>query len=73
MAGQVSELKDLSSTDISVVANWLVCQVTSLKKQVHPGWEYNDIEDPTQETSDNHSAIKMVEQNKRCSKTSIAS
>jgi hypothetical protein len=26
--------------------------VISLKKQVHPGWEYNDAQDPTQETTE---------------------
>jgi hypothetical protein len=33
-------------------ANWLAHQVTPLKKQVHPGWEYSELQDPTQETFD---------------------
>jgi hypothetical protein len=44
-----------------VATNWLVCQVTPLKKQVHPGWEYSGVEDLTSEMSDNLSATKMVE------------
>jgi hypothetical protein len=27
--------------------------VTPLKKQVHPGWEYNGLQDPTRETTTN--------------------
>jgi hypothetical protein len=44
-----------------VATNWLVRQVTPLKKQVHPGWEYSGVEDLTSEMSDNLSATKMVE------------
>jgi hypothetical protein len=30
-------------------------------KQLHIGWEYNSVPDPTQETSSNLAASKMVE------------
>jgi hypothetical protein len=31
-----------------------------LKKQVHPGWEYNDLEDPTQESTDKTKASEVL-------------
>jgi hypothetical protein len=43
-----------------VAANWLAYWVTPMKKQVHPGWEYNRLQDPTQETSDNIGVSKLV-------------
>jgi hypothetical protein len=39
------------------MAGW----ITPLKKQVHPRWEYSDAQDPTQESSDNIEASKLVE------------
>jgi hypothetical protein len=33
-----------------VAAHWLACRVIPLNKQVHPGWEYNKVHDPTRET-----------------------
>jgi hypothetical protein len=35
-----------------VAAHWLACRVTPLKKQIHLGWEYNELQDPTQETTE---------------------
>jgi hypothetical protein len=60
LANRVNELKELSLTGVSVAANWLVCQVTLLKKQVHPGWEYSGVQDSNLETSSNLAASKMV-------------
>jgi hypothetical protein len=34
-----------------VAAHWLAHRVIPMKKQVHPGWEYSGVEDPTQETN----------------------
>jgi hypothetical protein len=34
-----------------VAAHWLSRRVIPLKKQVHPGWEYSGLEDPTRETN----------------------
>jgi hypothetical protein len=34
-----------------VAAHWLARRVIPMKKQVHPGWEYSGVEDPTQETN----------------------
>jgi hypothetical protein len=39
-------------TRVTVVANWLTRRVIPLKKQVHPGWEYSDLNDPTRESAD---------------------
>jgi hypothetical protein len=35
-----------------VAAHWLTRGVLPLKKQVHPGWEYNRLLDLTRETSE---------------------
>jgi hypothetical protein len=43
LASRVSKLKELGLIRVSVAANWLVRRVTPLKKQVHPGWEYNGV------------------------------
>jgi hypothetical protein len=34
-----------------VATHCLAHRVTPLKKQVHPGWEYSRVEDPTLETN----------------------
>jgi hypothetical protein len=61
LAVQVSGLKELGLTRVSVDANWLIYLITLLKKQVHSVWQYNSIEDLTRETSDNFYATMMVE------------
>jgi hypothetical protein len=61
LASQVSELKGLILTRVGMAANWLVCQVTLLKKQVHPGWEYYGVQDRTQESDNNIEANKLVD------------
>jgi hypothetical protein len=61
LASRVSELKGFDLTGVDVAANWLACRVTPLKKQVHPGWEYNRVQDPTRESKDNIEANKLVE------------
>jgi hypothetical protein len=38
-----------------VAAYLLAHRVTPLKKEIHPGWEYNDLQDPTREPT------KMIE------------
>jgi hypothetical protein len=43
-----------------MAANWLAHRVMPLKKQVHPGWEYNGLQDPTRETSDTPGVSKVV-------------
>jgi hypothetical protein len=61
LASQVSELKGLILTRVGMAANWLVCQVTLLKKHVHPGWEYCGVQDRTQESDNNIEANKLVD------------
>jgi hypothetical protein len=41
LANRVSDLKRSGLIDVCVAGNWLARRVTPLKKQVHPGWEYN--------------------------------
>jgi hypothetical protein len=61
LAARVSELKGLDFTRVSVATNWLAHRVTPLKKQVHLGWEYCGVQDPTQESGNNIKANKLVE------------
>jgi hypothetical protein len=61
LASRVSELKGLGLTRVSMAANWLAHRVTPLKKQVHPGWEYSGVQDPTRESKNNIEANKLVE------------
>jgi hypothetical protein len=35
-----------------MAAHWLAHIALPLKKQVHPGWEYNRLLDPTRESSE---------------------
>jgi hypothetical protein len=51
LAEMVSKLKGLRLIGVGMVANWLASQFISMKKQVHPGWEYNRINDPTCEAN----------------------
>jgi hypothetical protein len=60
LASWVSEMKRHGLTSVHVVANWLAHRVTPLKKRVHPGWEYNELKDPTRDTSDNIGVSKLV-------------
>jgi hypothetical protein len=45
-------LKVQGLTGVCVATHWLARRVLPLKKQVHPSWEYNGLQDPTQETSE---------------------
>jgi hypothetical protein len=59
LADQVSALKGLSLTGVSMVANWRACRVIPLKKQVHPSWEYNMIHDLTYEVNRHITKAKL--------------
>jgi hypothetical protein len=41
--------------------NWLARRVMPLKKQVHPGWEYSGLQDPTRETSEKSEVEDILE------------
>jgi hypothetical protein len=45
-------LKENDLTGVCVPAHWLAHRVIPLKKQVHPRWEYNRLQDLTQETTE---------------------
>jgi hypothetical protein len=47
LVNRVNDLKSHGLTGVCVVAHWLTHQVMPLKKQVHPGWEYSGVQDPT--------------------------
>jgi hypothetical protein len=49
---KINLLKERDLTRVCVAAHWLARRVLPLKKQVHPGWEYNRFQDLTRETSD---------------------
>jgi hypothetical protein len=61
LSSRVSELKVFGLIGVCVATNWLACRVIPLKKQVHPMWEYNGLQDPTRESGDNIEASKLVE------------
>jgi hypothetical protein len=52
LTNMINLLKECSLTGVCVAAHWLACRVIPLKKQVHPGWEYNGVHDPTRENSE---------------------
>jgi hypothetical protein len=48
-----------------VATHWLARRVIPLKKQVHPGWEYNIFQDPTRETNEKitpEHLVKLLEE-----------
>jgi hypothetical protein len=60
LASRVGDLKRHGLTGVCVAANWLAHRVTPLKKQVHPKWEYNRVQDPTRESFDNIGVSKLM-------------
>jgi hypothetical protein len=61
LASWVSELQGLNLIGVHVVNNWLAHRVAPVKKQVHLGWEYWTVEDPTRESSDNIEVGKPID------------
>jgi hypothetical protein len=49
---KVNLLKGKGLTGVCVDAHRLAHQVQLLKKQVHQGWEYSGLKDPTRETQE---------------------
>jgi hypothetical protein len=48
-----------------VAAHWLARRVVPVKKQVHLGWEYSGVQDPTQETNEKvtlEHLVKLLEE-----------
>jgi hypothetical protein len=52
LTNKINLLKEQGLTGVYVATHWLACGVLQLKKQVHPGWEYNRLQDPTRETNE---------------------
>jgi hypothetical protein len=61
LGNHVNNFKNQGLTGVCMTANWLAHRVMPLKKQVHPGWEYNRSNDPTRETFHNLRHSKMEE------------
>jgi hypothetical protein len=47
LGNRVNDLKNQGLIGVCVDAHWLLRRVMSWKKQVHHGWEYNVVHDPT--------------------------
>jgi hypothetical protein len=52
LTNKINLLKEKNLTGMCVAAHWLAHRVQPLKKQVHPGWEYSGLRDPTQESQE---------------------
>jgi hypothetical protein len=50
LTNKVNSSEEKGLIGVCVAAHWLAHRVQSLKKQVHPGWEYSGFQDPTQES-----------------------
>jgi hypothetical protein len=60
LSNRVNDLKVCNQKGVCVAANRLACGVMPLKKQVHLGWEYSGLQDPTRETTKNIRASQLV-------------
>jgi hypothetical protein len=61
----INDLKAWGLTRVCVAANWLARRVLPLKKQVHPGWEYNKFDNLTREVKDkikSNQLVKLLEE-----------
>jgi hypothetical protein len=52
LTNKINFLKEHGLTGVCVAAHFLACRVVPPKKQVHQGWEYSRVQDPTPETSE---------------------
>jgi hypothetical protein len=52
LTNKINALKERSLTGVCVAAHWLARNVIPLNKQVHPGWEYSGLQDPSRETTE---------------------
>jgi hypothetical protein len=57
---KVKLLKEKGLASLCVAADWLARRVQPLKKQVHLGWEYSGLQDPTQETQQKMALVKHI-------------
>jgi hypothetical protein len=60
LANKFNHLKEEGLIGVYVAAHWLTRGVLPLKKQVHLGWEYNRLLDPTRETSEKIASELLV-------------
>jgi hypothetical protein len=65
LTNKINFLKERGLTGVCVATHWLAYRVIPLKKQVHPGWEYSGVQDPTWETSEKitpEHLVKLLEE-----------
>jgi hypothetical protein len=43
LTNKINHLEDQGLRRVCVAAHWLAHRVLPLKKQIHPGWEYNGL------------------------------
>jgi hypothetical protein len=60
LTDKINALKERGLTGVYVAAQWLARRVIPLKKQVHPGWEYSGVQDPTHETNEKITSERLV-------------
>jgi hypothetical protein len=62
---KINLLKERSLTGACMAAHWLAHRVIHLKKQVHLGWEYSGVQNPTRETNEKitlEHLVKLLEE-----------
>jgi hypothetical protein len=52
LTNKINFLKEHGLTGVCVAAHFLARRVVPPKKQVHQGWEYSRVQDPTPETNE---------------------
>jgi hypothetical protein len=60
LVNKVNLLKEQDLTGVGIAAHWLARRVQPLKKQVHSGWAYCGLQDPTHESHENISPDILV-------------
>jgi hypothetical protein len=60
LTNKINILKEHGLIGVYVAVCWPAHRVIPLKKQVHLGWEYSGVQDPTQETNEKISPEHLV-------------
>jgi hypothetical protein len=61
LTNKINALKEQGLTGVCVVAHWLARRVITLKKQVHPGWEFHGVQDPTRVTNEDSVELYILD------------
>jgi hypothetical protein len=60
LTNKINILKARDLTGVCMAAHWLARRVIPLKKHVHPGWQYNRVQDPTREPNEKITTEHLV-------------